>query len=58
MSDNPIIIKGRKVALTPQQRENVPTYWKWICDPEVNAGLTTPGRACPSRTNMCGMTTT
>jgi hypothetical protein len=40
MSDIPVIIKGTKVALTPQQRENVPTYWKWICDLEVNARLT------------------
>lgn len=47
MSDIPIIIKGTKVALTPQQRENVPTYWKWICDPEVNVGLTDIG-ACVS----------
>jgi RimJ/RimL family protein N-acetyltransferase len=50
MSDVPIIIKGMKVALTPQQRENVPTYWKWICDPEVNAGLTNSG-ACVSIEN-------
>ena len=47
MSDIPVIIKGMKVGLTPQQRENVPTYWKWICDPEVNAGLTDIG-ACVS----------
>jgi RimJ/RimL family protein N-acetyltransferase len=47
MSDIPVIIKGTRVALTPQQRENVPTYWKWICDPEVNAGLTDTG-ACVS----------
>ncbi len=47
MSDLPVIIKGTRVILTPQQRENVPTYWKWICDPEVNAGLTDIG-ACVS----------
>lgn len=40
MSDIPVIINGTKVALTPQQRANVPTYWKWICDSQVNAGLT------------------
>jgi RimJ/RimL family protein N-acetyltransferase len=53
MSDVPIIIKGMKVALTPQQRENVTTYWKWICDPEVNAGLTNSG-ACVSIENEYG----
>jgi len=47
MSGASVIIKGTKVALTPQQRENVPTYWKWICDPEVNVGLTDIG-ACVS----------
>ena len=50
MSVIPIVIKGTKVALTPQQRENVPTYCKWICDPEVNAGLTDAG-ACVSIEN-------
>jgi RimJ/RimL family protein N-acetyltransferase len=50
MSDIPVIIKGTRVALTPRQRENVPTYWKWICDPEVNAGLTDAG-ACVSIEN-------
>jgi len=50
MSDIPVITKGTKVALTPRQRENVPTYWKWICDPEVNAGLTDAG-ACVSIEN-------
>ena len=50
MTDLPVIIKGTKVALTPQQRENVPTYWKWICDPEVNVGLTNIG-ACVSIEN-------
>ena len=50
MTDPPVIIKGTKVALTPQQRENVPTYWKWICDPEVNSGLTDMG-ACVSIEN-------
>jgi RimJ/RimL family protein N-acetyltransferase len=50
MSDTPVIIKGTRVALTPQQRENVPTYWKWICDPEVNVGLTDIG-ACVSMEN-------
>ncbi|MFA4932275.1 MAG: GNAT family N-acetyltransferase [Caldisericia bacterium] len=50
MSDIPVIINGTKVALTPQQRDNVPTYWKWICDPEVNAGLTGAG-ACVSIEN-------
>jgi len=53
MSDAPVIIKGTKVALTPQQRENVPTYWKWICDPEVNVGLTDIG-ACVSIENEYG----
>lgn len=50
MSAVPIIIKSTRVALTPQQREHVPTYWKWICDPEVNAGLTDAG-ACVSIEN-------
>jgi RimJ/RimL family protein N-acetyltransferase len=50
MGDIPVIINGTKIALTPQQRENVPTYWKWICDPEVNAGLTDVG-ACVSIEN-------
>jgi RimJ/RimL family protein N-acetyltransferase len=50
MDDLPIIVRGTKVALTPRQRENVPTYWKWICDPEVNTGLTDVG-ACVSIEN-------
>jgi RimJ/RimL family protein N-acetyltransferase len=50
MSDVPVITKGTKVALTPRQRENAPTYWKWICDPEVNPGLTDIG-ACVSIEN-------
>lgn len=50
VADLPVVIKGTKVALTPQQRENVPTYWKWICDPEVNVGLTDTG-ACVSIEN-------
>ena len=45
MADLPIIVQGTAVVLTPQQRENVPTYWHWICDPEVNAGLVDTG-AC------------
>lgn len=49
-SDAPIVVGGTKVALTPQQRENVPTYWRWICDPAVNAGLTDVG-ACVSIEN-------
>ncbi|HWQ21756.1 MAG TPA: GNAT family protein [Clostridia bacterium] len=48
--DLPVITKGTRVVLTPQRRENVPTYWKWICDPEVNAGLTDAG-ACVSVEN-------
>jgi RimJ/RimL family protein N-acetyltransferase len=50
MDDLPIIVRGTKVALTPRQRENVPMYWKWICDPEVNTGLTDVG-ACVSIEN-------
>ena len=45
MADLPIIVQGTRVVLTPQQRENVPTYWHWICDPEVNDGLADTG-AC------------
>ncbi|MBA4365381.1 MAG: hypothetical protein C0398_05170 [Coprothermobacter sp.] len=52
MSDIPVIINGTKVALTPQQRDNVPTYWKWICDPEVNAGLTGAG-VCVMARALC-----
>jgi hypothetical protein len=58
MPNLPVIIKGTKVALTPQQRENVPTYWKWICDPAVNAGLTDIGACVSIETNTGGMTTT
>jgi len=47
MTDLPVITKGTRVALTPQHRDNVPTYWKWICDPEVNAGLTDMGACLP-----------
>jgi hypothetical protein len=28
VNDLPIVMKGTRIALTPQQRENVPTYWK------------------------------
>ncbi|MDO9099123.1 MAG: GNAT family protein [Caldisericota bacterium] len=45
MDDLPIIVRGTKVVLTPARREDVPTYWKWICDPEVNRTLSDIG-AC------------
>ncbi|HOV50279.1 MAG TPA: GNAT family N-acetyltransferase [Candidatus Cryosericum sp.] len=45
MADLPIIVQGPTVVLTPPERENVPTYWRWICDPEANAGLADSG-AC------------
>ena len=48
MTDLPVITKGTRVALTPQHRDNVPTYWKWVCDPEVNAGLTDMGASWAS----------
>jgi len=45
MADLPIIVQGPTVVLTPPERENVPTYWRWICDPEANAGLVDSGAA-------------
>ncbi|MHB8070359.1 MAG: GNAT family N-acetyltransferase [Candidatus Cryosericum sp.] len=41
----PVIMRGMKVMLTPACRDEVPTYWKWICDPEVNVTLADTG-AC------------
>jgi len=40
-----VIAQGKKIFLTPPCRDFVPTYWKWVCDPEVNATLADAG-AC------------
>lgn len=45
MDHPPVIMQGTKVMLTPACRDEVPTYWKWICDPEVNVTLADTG-AC------------
>jgi RimJ/RimL family protein N-acetyltransferase len=41
----PVIMRGTRVILTPSCRDEVPTYWKWICDPDVNETLADIG-AC------------
>jgi RimJ/RimL family protein N-acetyltransferase len=41
----PIITQGITIILTPSSRDEVPTYWRWICDPDVNATLSDTG-AC------------
>ena len=45
MDQLPIIIQGTMIILTPSSRDEVPTYWRWICDPDVNVTLADAG-AC------------
>lgn len=45
MDQLPVIMRGTRVILTPSCRDEVPTYWKWICDPDVNETLADIG-AC------------
>lgn len=44
MENLPVIMKGSKVVLTPARREDVPTYLRWITDPELNIFLLDYGR--------------
>ncbi len=43
MEKLPVIMHGTRVVLTPACRENVPTYLRWITDPELNVFLMTFG---------------
>lgn len=44
MENLPVIMRGSKVVLTPARREEVPTYLRWITDPELNVFLLDYGK--------------
>ncbi|MGB9666614.1 MAG: GNAT family N-acetyltransferase [Candidatus Cryosericum sp.] len=44
MEHLPVIMSGTKVVLTPACREDVPTYLRWITDPELNVFLLDYGK--------------
>ena len=44
MEHLPVIMSGTRVVLTPACREEVPTYLRWITDPELNVFLLDYGK--------------
>lgn len=45
LDESTMIVSGQKVALGPRRRDLIPTYLRWINDPEVNCYLTMWGAA-------------